>query len=478
MEVRMAGTEVLNRLVDLLGNAVRVDDGLRISILEPNSLQEKIIKVVEVAVLGDEPDRSVARWLIRECALGSKIYPSSIHDLYLARGRGEVRDDFTVPAINLRFIPFYAAKAVFRACMRMEAKAIIFEIARSEIGYTQQRPSEYAACILGAAIAEGYRGPVFLQGDHYQISAKRYSVDADQELGTIRSLAIESIEAGFYNIDIDTSTLVDLSKTDIPDQQEINYTLSAELAAFVRQHEPEGITVSLGGEIGEVGGRNSTEPELRAYMDGFTDVYGKLAPNKPGLSKISIQTGTSHGGVVLPDGSIAQVSVDFDTLRALSAVAKDYEMGGAVQHGASTLPEEAFPKFVEANALEVHLATGFQNIMYDRLPSELLEKIYAYLRENHIDERKPDQTDEQFYYKTRKRAIGPFKQELWSIPVETRAEIEKAWENQFQLLFERLNVSGTKEEVTKHITPLEVHTPLSTYLGEVAEEEDTTDLAD
>ena len=153
-------------------------------------------------------------------------------------------------------------------------------------------------------------------------------------------------------------------------------------------------------------------------------------------------------------------------------------MGGAVQHGASTLPDEAFPQFVEANALEVHLATGFQNIMYDRLPADLLEEIYSYLRENHSDERKADQTDEQFYYKARKRAIGPFKQKLWSISEEKRQEIEQAWEKQFQLLFERLNVQGTKDEVSKWVTNVVVHEPLSSYLGTVEVEEDTSDLAD
>ena len=80
-----------------------------------------------------------------------------------------------------------------------------------------------------------------------------------------------------------------------------------------------------------------------------------------GISKISIQTGTSHGGVVLLDGTIAKVSVDFDTLLKLSRIArKQYGMGGAVQHGASTLPEDAFSKFVEAEAVEVHLATNFE----------------------------------------------------------------------------------------------------------------------
>ena len=49
--------------------------------------------------------------------------------------------------------------------MQLDVRALIFEIARSEIGYTGIRPAEYAASIRAAAIKEGYQGPLFLQGD-------------------------------------------------------------------------------------------------------------------------------------------------------------------------------------------------------------------------------------------------------------------------------------------------------------------------
>jgi hypothetical protein len=196
------------------------------------------------------------------------------------------------------------------------------------------------------------------------------------------------------------------------------------------------------------------------------------------LSKISIQTGTSHGGVVLPDGSIAEVSVDFGTLQQLSAVAKEYGMGGAVQHGASTLPEEAFSRFAEANTLEVHLATGFQNILYDELPSDLLKEIFAYLRDHHSNERKEGQTDDQFYYKTRKRAIGPFKQSFWDLPESTIHTIEKKWEEQFKLLFERLNVGGTREVVQRYTKVVPIQPEIESYLAESGGVGDVSDLDD
>src|SRR5437764_14910261 len=148
------------------------------------------------------------------------------------------------------------------------------------------------------------------------------------------------MHAGFYNIDIDTSTLVDLSHKTLDEQQRVNYERAAELTRFIRDREPDGVTVSVGAEIGEVGGKNSDVHELKAFMDGYTRTLKRLGPHA-GLSKIPVQTGTSHGGVVLADGSIAKVQLDLDALKALSRDARGtYGLGGAVQHGASTRSEE------------------------------------------------------------------------------------------------------------------------------------------
>lgn len=475
----MANVESLRRVAEPLGEAITIDSGPKVAIRDPEALRQRIEGVVRTACLGRQPEKGLACWLVRELAVEFGALPASIHTLYLARGGGKTRNDFTVPAMNLRALPFQAARAVFRAARAADAQAILFEIARSEIGYTDQRPAEYAACVLGAAIAEGYRGPVFIQGDHFQVGAKKFKQNAVAEVQAVKALSAEAITAGFFNIDIDTSTLVDLDQPTIPEQQRVNFTLCAEFSAFIRQCEPPGVVVSIGGEIGEVGGHNSTEAELQGFMDGFQQWMPHALGGKPGLSKISVQTGTSHGGVVLPDGTIAKVKVDFDTLQKLSLLSqKAYGLGGAVQHGASTLPEEAFTRFAEANAVEVHLATNFQNMLYDRIPDDLRQEMYAYLAKNHPDERKEGQTDEQFYYGARKRAIGPFKGKLWDLPPQAMSRITSAWEEQFRLLFQRLNIVGTRAEVVQHVKPVGVRAPLAAFLKAAGVSEDVRDLAD
>src|SRR3989441_662051 len=277
-------------------------------------------ELVRQAVFGAPQEREQARWLIWEIGQAGGVRPASIHELYLARGRGEV-PPFTTPAINVRVLAYDSARAIFRAARRLDVGAVICEIARSEIGYTEQRPAEYVAVMTAAALREGFTGPLFIQGDHVQVNAKKYAADPEAELQAIRTLIEEELHAGFYNVDVDTSTLVDLSKATLDEQQRVNYERAAELTKFIREREPDGVTVSVGAEIGEVGGKNSDVHELHAFMEGYRRTLQSLG-SYAGISKISVQTGTSHGGVVLPDGSIARVQLDLEALRALSAAAR------------------------------------------------------------------------------------------------------------------------------------------------------------
>ena len=412
---------------------------------------DNIDAFIQQAVFGTDPQQKKELYhTIRQTALDRGIYPASIQGLYKAAGKGLYKG-ITVPAINIRGVTYPIACAVFRAAMKHKVGALIFEIARSEIGYTSQKPGEYASCVLAAAIKEGYKGPVFIMGDHFQANRAKYQENPEAELKAIKDLVKDSIEAGFFNIDIDASTLVDISKTSLEDQQEQNAAVTAEMTRFIRSIEPKGITVSIGGEIGEIGKGNSTVADLRAFINSYNR---RLDKNMEGISKISVQTGTTHGGIVLPDGSIAQVQIDFNTLKELSKVAREeYGLGGAVQHGASTLPDEAFDMFPKVGTLEVHLATGFQNILFDspRFPPDLLEKINRGLDAKYPNERKTGETEEQFLYKTRKRAFGDFKKELWSLPPSDLQAIMVELENRFSLIFHKLNAVDTIKLVKKYV---------------------------
>src|SRR5205823_1794374 len=187
-----------------------------------------------------------------------------------------------------------------------------------------------------------------------QINAKKYATGPDAELKAVLDLSAEAIRAGFYNIDVDTSTLVDLSKPTHAEQQALNGRLCAEIAAFIRRHEPEGVTISVGGELcGE---------------------------------------------------------------------------------------------FTKRGACEIHLATEFQNMIFDdpAFPADLKRRIYDELRVSEAADRKPTDTDEQFFYKVRKKALGAHKQDLWSLPAAVRAAIAGRLEERFTFLLTQLRVPETR----------------------------------
>ncbi|MBI4698303.1 MAG: class II fructose-bisphosphate aldolase [Nitrospirae bacterium] len=446
--------EVLSKLK----GCITITDG-KVQVKDAPAVRDLMDDLIYEAVFNpdEEKKKSLLR-LVIEIAKQMGAVPSSIQSLYEEMGRNY--PGFTVPAMNIRGLTYDTSRVIFKKAIEKNIGAFIFEIARSEIGYTKQKPLEYTAVVLAAAAREGYAGPVFIQGDHFQLIRKNYLSGPDLEKNYIKGLIQEAIDAEFYNIDIDSSTLVDLEKPTLKEQQRPNFEIAAELTAHIRGLEPKGVTVSVGGEIGEIGGKNSTPEELRAYLDGFRE---SLKSGK-GISKLSVQTGTAHGGVVLPDGTLAKVKIDFDTLRQMSdAARKEYGLSGAVQHGASTLPDEAFHTFPETGTSEVHLATGFQNIMYDSpaLPASFREEVYAYLKQECAKERKEGQTEEQFFYSTRKKGFGTLKKKWWDLPANVKAPIMKELEDKFDLLFRELRVAGSKDIVNKTVKPVIVEKKVS-----------------
>lgn len=437
----------VQELIQGTRQSVELNGGVKVK--DPTALRgDTIDRLVHTAVFGQGEVRDSARWLIWEIGWALGVKSASIDSLYQARSRDEYSST-TVPAINVRAMAYDFARAIIASARRRKVGAFIFELARSEMGYTDQSCDEFATVMMAAAIKEGHTGPIFIQGDHYQADAKKYATDPDSVIDGLKKLIREAVAAGYGNIDIDTSTLVDLSFPTLEEQQRHNYERCAELASLIRDLQPAGVTISIGGEIGEVGKKNSTVEELEAFVNGFVEQFG----DRRGLSKISVNTGSSHGGVVLPDGSLLKVAIDFDTLRDMSSAARKHGMGGAVQHGASTLPAEYFSNFPEVDTLEVHLATEFQNIILDHgaFPSELKEDAYAYCRDKLGNEWAKGDTEEQFIYKTRKKIWGPFKQQAWTLPEATRSQIRSQLEEKLEFLYEQLGVLDTTSLVEKWV---------------------------
>jgi hypothetical protein len=402
------------------------------------------------AALAESDVRQAAIWAIREAAHAAGVVPASIHSVYTARGKDQWTNR-TVPAMNLRGWTYQTSRAAFRAARKMDAGLLIFEQALAEAIYAKQSPAEYTAAVLAAGLREGHAGPIFLQADHDQINAANYAKDPAKEVERLSDVIREQIAASFFNIDVDASTVVDLSFPTLVEQQRLNAELTATFTRLVRKAEPKGVTISVGAEIGEVGAHNTTPDELRAFMATYPKALA-AAGGGAGITKVSVNSGTYHGGKVLPDGTLAKVPVAFDTLAEISRVGRtEFGLAGAVQHGASTLPMDYFGKFPESGTVEIHLALGFNNLIFDhpKLPQAIKDEIRAYCFTHHANERKPDQTEAQFIYTTRKKAWAGMKQRFWDLPADIQETLMGSLEGMFRDMFERMRVGGTSELVAR-----------------------------
>lgn len=425
------------------GPAPRLPNGVRPS-------AELLDRWARAAALAETEVRQAAIWAIREAAHAAGLIPASIHGLYVARGKDQWTNK-TVPAMNLRGWTYQTCRAAFRAARKMDAGLLIFEQALAEAIYAKQTPAEYTAAVLAAGMREGHTGPIFLQADHDQINAANYAKDPAKEVERLSGVIREQVAASFFNIDVDASTVVDLSFPTLLEQQRLNAELTARFTRLVREVEPKGVTISVGAEIGEVGAHNTTPDELRAFMATYPKALAATGGGA-GITKVSVNSGTYHGGKVLPDGTLAKVPVAFDTLAEISRVGRtEFGLAGAVQHGASTLPMDYFGKFPESGTVEIHLALGFNNLIFDhpKLPQAVKDEIRAYCFTHHANERKLDQTEAQFIYTTRKKAWAGMKQRFWDLPADIQDTLMGSLEEMFRDMFVRMKVGSTTELVAK-----------------------------
>jgi hypothetical protein len=104
--------------------------------------------------------------------------------------------------------------------------------------------------------------------------------------------------------------------------------------------------------------------------------------------------------------------------------------------------------------------------------------MYVWLDKNAASDRKPGMTDEQFYYKARKNAIGAFKSQIYALTDAERSTINLAWEAQFAKLFQLLGMKDTRKYVERFVRPVRVQPEPSLYVGKEIAAGTADDLQD
>lgn len=393
--------------------------------------EKQIWELVQKINFGTEEEMIKSASEINSLAHERGVSFGSSANLYGKFIMGEERG-FVVPAINVRTLTYDFAKLIFSMLSELKRKYVIFELAPTEAGYTNQTPQQFASSIVAGAIVAGYEGEIVIQGDHYQFSANKYALDAGAERMRLMGLIDESISVGYRNIDIDASTLVDYQRADISSQQKENVTETLALLTHIRTKYPDK-NISVGGEIGHIGDRNTIPEEIEYFL-------GKLKQVTNGINKVAVQTGTTHGGMIDESGKNISMPIDLELVGNLGISAKKFGVAGIVQHGASTLPMDILSQLSSKNVVEAHLSTGWQNIFFDNIAESLKQEMYGYIRSNFMSESNSIWTETEAIYRLRKKVLGPFKERIWSMSAEDKAPILEAWREFANQLFVAFNL--------------------------------------
>ena len=427
-------------------------DPLRIEVKNKEFFLQPLDYLVENIQFSDNQEvKSLSEQIIKQIAFLKGIKLCSIYSIYQARAKNKYRN-ISVPAFNFRTLTYESAQRLFKVAKKNKVALFIVELAASEIKYTNQSLEEYISVILAAALKQNFSGCLFFQGDHFSFKEMNYKKDPDKEMQRVKDLTLQAIKAGFYNIDIDASDLVD---ENCINPQELNASLSAEMTNFIRKVQPKDIMVNIGVEVSQIGGKDTSFKDIEMFMKVYQEKLSEFGlRDNQGTFKIGIQNRSAHGGIVLPDGSLKKIKIDFSFLRKLNALIQEkYKLAGVVQHGASTLENKVLKKFPKSQVIEVHLATRFQNLIFDSpyFPNSLREEIYQWLKENKKDEWSSEWTEKQFIYKMRKKALGHFKKQIRNIDDSAKEKILSSLEREFEFFFKSFNVNKSQELVSKYL---------------------------
>lgn len=401
-------------------------------------------KVAARQVALTPPDRAgpLAHELLGLCGKAG-VWPAPVGPIYSALADKAIAP-LTVPAFNVRGLTFDISRAIFARANDLNAAGIMFELAPSESSTGHQSHAQYAALVCAAAASAGYQGPVLLQGDHFSLE----STDSEEEHEVLQ-LSLAAMASGYHQIDLDTAGLA-VEGPDAVARQTPNAAATARLLNELVPYAPAGTI--FGGEVGEIGGANTTPEELATFIELVRNMAGQ---NAVAFGKVSVQTGTRHGGMSDASGKSLRMPLDVDLARQLANVAQSYGFGGVVQHGASTLQMDQFASLPGCGVVEVHLATNLQDLVFDspHFPADLRAEMTAAALEAasggvQTAERGADTSGQgaaQVFRQQRWSMWGPYKAHLMDLDIEVRAKLVGGvadWAGQLMTVFQLADRAG------------------------------------
>ncbi len=296
-----------------------------------------------------------------------------------------------------------------------ELDAIVgFEMAKSEGhidgGYTGQDPKTYFETLVGYADEIGFTKPFYIHGDH--ITVKNTS---DSEIESARQLIAAELENGY------TSFAIDASFNLIPD----NIRITTDLAQPIID---AGIGLEV--EVGEVGptGKEATLTTVEEAVEFITG----LKANGVNPDMLAINNGSKHGNYLAGE----QIFIDLERTGEIFKAVRPHGVVIA-QHGITGTPLHLIGRFTEYGIRKGNVGTQWQNIAHEGLPTDLMEEMKAWSKENG---------------KNIKMATKPFKEKIDNIPQSYKDTIaQKAYE-EAKIMIKAFKAEGTASMVAEGLT--------------------------
>ncbi|MCP4198017.1 MAG: hypothetical protein GY762_12790 [Proteobacteria bacterium] len=212
----------------------------RIVVTDPGAFREDAIdRLVRSAIFGSRDVKEAAIWVIWAGSQALGCGAASIAGLAHAIERGEL-GSFSVPVMNIRGLNYTIARTMLKAAMAAECGAVLFELSLREIGSQNQRPAEFAAILLAAAIKERWNLPIMIQGGYFQLDPSISFETPDSEISLVGDITKEAIEAGMYNINTDAPLANGFQQA--PDQK-LKYACSEKITSTIEAVKPNGVDV-------------------------------------------------------------------------------------------------------------------------------------------------------------------------------------------------------------------------------------------
>lgn len=350
--------------------------------------------------------------------------------------------DCMVMAANIRIT--HSARGIMMAAKEMNA-AVLFEIARSEVGYTGQPPQMFMDSIIKCAADTGFDQPYAVHGDHITIKE-----NTQEAIESAQDLIDAEIAAGFTSYAIDASHNFDADAETTEEQLADNIEITTKLAGLIP--EDAGLEV----EVGEVGRADpETGEKMITTVDETVTFINALheAGIKPDL--LAINNGSIHGNIFDKDGNIVeQVGIDIERTKAIVDAIRPLGVKLA-QHGITGTPLRLMHLLIGAGIAKGNVGTQWQNVVVANMDPELLKKMEEWTLESEyakkMKAKKPEISEKELIAKNIKRSIKVFKDEIDSMDMQYTERIDEATKKSALGFFDAFKAEGTADIVRDYI---------------------------